>query len=179
MGITFASRRGRKRKPTRPKVPQNELVPGRCVALFGPPQAGTSLLARVVQDETKTDTVLLKGRPDPDVILRARKRGVKVIFFDGFPQTVDDVQELFDQRWVTNIEGAVIRTVVDRGTVLRRLEVPPWDLEEFHESWARYESGLREMEERIRALSLPYFCIQLEDTEAALGDLARRCGIRD
>lgn len=175
--VQFVSQRRRRKPLDRSKAPQNSLVNGRCVAVFGPPRCGTTLALKILNEETKSKTSLIT-EPTHEAILAARKQDSKVIFIDGFPQNVEHVQQLFDERWVTNIEGAVIRLVADRGFVIRRGKIEAEDLEAFHEGWARYESSLGMIEERIRRLSMPYFCVNIEDLETALGDLARRSGIR-
>jgi hypothetical protein len=178
MSFGFVTRRRSKKPVDRSTAPQNELIQGRCIACFGPPSAGTSLILKILHEESTTKTTLL-DKPTFEDVVKARKQTKDVIFFDGFPTTAEEVQDLYDQRWVTGIEGAVIRFVVDRGTVLRRAEIPHDELESFHEQWMVYQNGLGVVEERIRRLSLPYFCVNIEDLETAVGDLARRCGIRD
>ena len=180
MSFGFVTKRRRAPKIDRSTALQNELVQGRCVACFGPPRGGSSLLLKILHEEAQTKTALFtRSALQPEDIVKARKQLKEVILFDGFPTSAEEVQELYDQRWVTGIEGAVIRFVVDRSTVMRRAEIPTEELESFHEQWAGYQNGLGVVEERIRRLSLPYFCVNIEDLETALGDFARRCGIRN
>jgi len=152
---------GGDRPPAPTKVRGESFEKGRVFALFGARGAGKSMLCRVVDEETETPTALVTWGPDAaDLVTAARKKGVAAIFLDGCPQSVDDVQWLYDERVVApGWGGAVVR--VDRNAVVD----------------AQFQRVLGEIEARILDLSMPYFVIRNDSLEQAVVDLLCRVGI--
>lgn len=153
----------------RPPVPHHGSVPeelkerGRVVALFGAPGSGVSTLGRVAHHATHTPTALIE-RGDLAEMERAveaeRLRGSDVVFLEHCPRTVEDVQWLYNKRFVAPaFGGALIRVV--RNAVVEHA----------------YDALLSRLEERIFALSMPYFVIRNDDLEQGAVDLLLRSGV--
>lgn len=198
--VKFARRRLRKKKPPAPEgwtslddgagttisptIPERTPLkqqPGRVIAVIGPPMVGVSTLCEILHDTCKTPTQVIKGRPDPDQVNSYRKEGTEVIFLDGFPETPEDVQMLFDERMLSGTDGALIRVSADRGAVFRRLEetgvVQGAGFEAMHEGWSVWMARLGPLEERARELSIPCYGVFNEDLLAGLVELSKRSGI--
>lgn len=154
---------GGDRPPPPTRVRGESFERGRVFALFGGRGVGKSTLVRVANEETVTPTaaVLWDGNPDiADLVAMERRRGAEVIFLDGCPRNVEDVQWLYDERIVApGFGGAVVR--VDRNAV-----VDP-----------EFGRTLGEVEARILDLSMPYFVVRNDDLERAVVDLLCRAGV--
>ncbi|APU88911.1 hypothetical protein Rctr197k_099 [Virus Rctr197k] len=143
---------------------------GRVFALFGARGVGKTAVLNVVVDACKTKlarvTGFVTGAPDErELVLEevesARKDGAEVVFLDGCPNTVQDVQWLYDERLVAPaFGGCVVR--VERNAV-----VPD----------ESFRSRLRTVEEHIIALSMPYFVLRNDDLERTVVHLLCRSGV--
>jgi hypothetical protein len=88
---------------------------GRVLAVFGPPEVD---VASILQDLTESARVRTKSVAvlEPAASFQAfeaeiegvRRRGAEVIFLDGFPGRADDVQWLYDTRFVAPAYGGAL-----------------------------------------------------------------------
>lgn len=153
---------GGERPPAPARVLGESYEPGRVYALFGACGVGVSTLCAIADEETQTKTARIRGGGEfievERAIWAARRRGAEVIWLEHCPVGVDDVQWLYDERLVApGWGGAIIRVV--RNAVA----VPV--------------TGLAAIEERIIALSLPYFVVRNDDLERGVVELLSRAGV--
>jgi hypothetical protein len=147
-------------------------TPGRVIAVFGPPGAGTSTIIQCLADVSELRTAVL--RPDfgtlSDQIDDIRRTAAAAIFIDGFPNSAEGVQYLHDNRFVCAGEGAIVRVQVDPELVVQRKSASL-------EGITAWNNKLAEIEDRIRVLNMPYFMIHNDDLEQAVIDLTRRANV--
>lgn len=119
-------------------------------------------MLKIAHEESETPTALIPAEVRELVehhVTTARKNGAQVVFIDGMPRTAEDVQWLYDQRYVYPGSGALVR--VDKHSV--RDEA--------------FLAALPAIDDRAVALSLPYFVVRAEDIEVAILDILARSGI--
>ena len=139
-------------------------MPGRVVAVFGPQRAGVTTLCRVACSAARTPCRLVEdGLLWDDVeraVLAARSDGAEVVFVDGYPRDVHDVQWLYNKRFVAPGWGGLL-VRVRREAVLDHA----------------FEASLPALETRIQLLGQPYFVVRADDAVQGAVDLLVRSGV--
>ena len=142
---------------------------GRVVALFGGLRTGKSALLRIIADAAQTPVAVVDGflvgnEEEKEIILERieelRANGTEVIFLDGCPRNAEEAQWLYDERLVAPAFGGVV-VRVDRNAAP--------DL--------RFANRLGAIEERLVALSMPYFVLKNDDLERSAVQLLCRSGV--
>lgn len=164
---------GGDRPPPPTRVRGEEFLKGRVFALFGGHGVGKSALLRVIADAAETSVAVLASMEAEheeqqaveravvaDIVADKRRGGAEVIFLDGCPRDVDDVQWLYDERLVAPAWGGCL-VRVDRNAVVDPV----------------FARALPAIEGRIHDLSMPYFVIQNDDLERATVHLLCRAGV--
>jgi len=175
-------RERRKRQPPNPfeQKSQRQANPnatelGRVIAFFGPPGAGLSLLLKLIHEESDTTTALVVPDFGPlESQIEGARQHNEVVLVDGFPTNAEGVQHLWDNRFVTPGDGAIIQLRVDPELLLsgQRKQPPPT-----RQVLTRFNARLAGIEERIRQLDMPYFSVHNDSPEQALWDILARARI--
>jgi energy-coupling factor transporter ATP-binding protein EcfA2 len=160
----------------RPVIPlhgriRGEQERGRVIAVFGARGVGKSTLIKVAHEESETATVVVvRGELLPDdrifqrimleeAVTAAQSGGAEVVFLDGMPGSVEEVQWLYDMRFVSPVSGAMVR--IERNVVRDDA----------------FLKTLHGIDERAVALAMPYFVVRSDDAVVGVADLLARSGI--
>jgi hypothetical protein len=164
---------GGDRPPPPTRVRGESFEKGRVFALFGGHGVGKSALLKIIAGAAETGVAVIAAMEADeesqqeveravvaDIVADKRRGDAEVIFLDGCPRSVDDVQWLYDERLVAPAwGGCVVR--VDRNAVVD----------------TAFARALPAIEARLRDLSMPYVVIQNDDLERAVVNLLCRAGV--
>ena len=154
---------GGDRPPPVIKRPKRDLERGRVVSFFGPPGTGIDRILLAVHEECTTPTALVVAHDELDQVdsqVLEFQQSVDVVLLDGLPRSVEDVQWLYDRRYVSPAGGQLVR--VSRNAVHN----------------PAFEASLPALEAAIIALSLPYTVVFTDDPVSAAAGILSLAGIQ-
>lgn len=147
---------------------------GHVVVVFGGPKSGVSQALQVLHEESRTQTVLLDGRDEDwmDHAEAAVAQGAIVLVDAAKP----DAQALYDRGLVIPGSGALVRMWTSKEEAQRRAGE-----EDVSEAVDAFVQEVKDLDRHTQILGMPFFMIPNERywLDAAIGELARRAGIRN
>jgi len=133
---------------------------GRVYAVIGARATGkTTILKSFTAEEIPGVRVLTPSDTLADDVERARRAAFEVIFVEGLPRTPEDVLTLYNERVITPASGGIL--------LFRREAAPD----------PQFYNRLIAIEEMIRELSIPYFCVHTDDLSRAAVVTLNRTGL--
>lgn len=151
----------------------------RVIAVFGPPGVGVSTLLDVLTSASESHSVVIPYTgPESIPVVKSATQLAHVVFLDvdGGCLSVQDIQDLVDNRIIFQDSGAIIRVHASTEEVMARVASRvDYVKEDDIKDWSR---SLLPVEEHIRKHNIGYFMISNSDLVDGVRQLALRANLR-